>query len=93
MLEKIKQYWQYLLGALAAVMTLAFLFERQKRKEADAVADNKEMLDQLNAGNVEKASNDGQLKSEELNREEIRRETEDAKKDDSSDATDFLRKR
>jgi uncharacterized protein (DUF3084 family) len=93
MLEKIKSNIQLIIGGLVAILSLAFLFERQKRKEAEAIADNKEVLDELNKGDKQKASNDGQLQAEEVKREEIRKEAEDAKADDSSDATDFLRKR
>ena len=93
MLEKIKSNIQLIIGGLVAILSLAFLFVRQKRKEAEAIADNKEVLDELNKGDKQKASNDGQLQAEEVKREEIRKEAEDAKADDSSDATDFLRKR
>lgn len=93
MFEKIKNNIQLIIGGLVAILSLAFLFERQKRKEAEAVADNKEVLDELNKGDQQKAANDGKLEAEEAKREEIRKEAEDAKSDDSSDAADFLRKR
>jgi hypothetical protein len=93
MLNKIKEYWQLALGLLLAVVSGAYLIERSKRKSAEAVADNKEMLDNLNVGNKELAKNDGKLQSEEEKREEIRKDTNAAKQDDSGDASDFLSKR
>lgn len=93
MLDKLKGYWQAFLAVALAVMSAAFLYERSKRKTADAIADNKEDLDKINELEKQISSNDGKLDSEEAKREEIRKETEDAKRDDSGDAADFLRRR
>lgn len=71
-------------------MTGAFLYEREKRAESDALADNKEDLDKLNEMNKRISANDGKLETEEAKREEIKKEAENAKSDNS---TDFLKKR
>jgi hypothetical protein len=93
MFEKIKSNIQLIIGGLVAILSLAFLFERQKRKEAEAIADNKEVLDELNKGDKQKASNDGQLQAEEVKREEIRKDANKRKMDNSEDTTEFLKKR
>lgn len=93
MLEKLKGYWQAFLAVALAVVTALFLIERQKRKESDAIADNKEDLDKLAALDREKAANSGKLDSEEIKREEIKKDTNDAKADDSTDPAEFFRKR
>ena len=82
------------LAALLFIITGAFIFERSRRKSAEAIADNKEMLDKINEGDKQKAANDGQLQSEELKREELRKEAQDEKdSNDNDDAADFFRKR
>lgn len=88
-MDKVKK----ILGVFLLILTGAFLFERSRRKSAEAIADNKEMLDKLNEGNKEMAKNNGQLEAEEEKRNEIRKEADDRKSDDSSDVADFLRKR
>lgn len=88
-MDKVKK----ILGFLLVILTGAFLFERSRRKSAEAIADNKEMLDKLNEGNKEIAKNNGQLEAEEEKRNEIRKEADDRKSDDSSDVADFFRKR
>lgn len=88
-MDKVKK----ILAFLLVIVTGAFLFERSRRKSNEAIADNHEMLEELNKGNKQKAQNDGQLASEEEKRNEIRKEADDRKSDDSSDVADFLRKR
>lgn len=83
-----------LLAALLFIVTGAFLFERSRRKSAEAIADNKEMLDKLNEGDKQKAANDGKLESEEAKRDEIRKEADESKKsNDNDDAADFFKRR
>jgi len=70
------------------------LYERSRRKSAEAIADNKEVLDKINEGDKQKASNDGQLDSEELKREEIKKDAEDEKKSNNDDdAAEFFKRR
>lgn len=88
-MDKVKK----ILAFLLVIVTGAFLFERSRRKSNEAIADNHEMLNKLNEGNKQKAQNDGQLASEEEKRNEIRKEADDRKSDDSGDVADFLRKR
>lgn len=90
MLDKIKLYWQTIVGALLVIMTGAFLFEKSKKESAEAIVDNKETLDKVNAITKQIASNDGQLDAEEKKREDLQKAGENAK---SSDATDALNKR
>lgn len=92
MLTKIKEYWQSFTAVLLIIMTGAFLYERSRRKSADAIADNKEDLDKINELNKQISSNDGQLQAEEAKREQIKKEEQDAKSS-NTDATDFLNKR
>lgn len=93
MLDKIKQYWQQGLEVLVGILAIAFLFERSKAKSAEAVADNEEVIKKLNEGNKELSANEGKLESEEAKREDIKKETEHAKADDSDDPTNFLKRR
>ncbi len=93
MLEKLKSYWQMIMGGLVALLSLAFLYERSKRKAADAIADNKEDLDKINELNKQISSNDGKLEAEESKRKELEKEAADAKSDNSTDASEFLKKR
>lgn len=92
-MDKLKENFKLIVGFVLALVTGAFLYERSRRKSAEAIADNKEVLDKLNEGDAEKAKNDGQLASEEEKREDIKRETEDRKSDDSDDPTDFFNRR
>lgn len=93
MLEKIKSYWQTILGALLLIMTGAFLYEKSKRESAEAIADNKEDLDKINEIQKQISSNDGKLEAEEAKRAEIRKEAEDAKSNNDDDASSFLKRR
>ena len=93
MFEKLKTNFTAVLGLLLALVTGAFLFERSRRQSADAIADNKEDLDKLAELDREKAANSGKLDSEAAKREDIRKDVDDAKADDSDDASNFLRKR
>lgn len=93
MLDKFKQYWETIVTVLLFIMTGAFLYEKSRRGSAEAIADNKEVLDKLAEGDKQKASNDGKLEAEESKREEIRKESEDAKHDDSDDPSTFLKQR
>lgn len=88
-MDKVKK----ILAALLLIVTGAFLFERSRRQSAEAVADNKDVLDKLNEGNKEIAKNDGQIEAEKEKQDDIRKEANDAKSDDSSDVADFLNKR
>ena len=90
MLDKLKQYLTYILEGLVAILTLVFLFEKSKADSAEAIVDNKEILDKVNKDNQQIAVNNGQLQSEEKNRKEIKKAAEDAKSDDP---TSILNKR
>jgi len=92
-MEKLKENLQLIFGFVLAILTGAFLYERSRRKSAEAVADNKEVLDKINEGDAKKAQNDGQIASEEQKREDIKHDTEDRKHDDSDDPTDFFNRR
>lgn len=81
------------LAVLLAIATGAFLYERSRRKTNEAIADNKDVLDKINEGDKQIAANDGQLESERIKRDEIQKEADDAKRDDSTDVAEFLRKR
>lgn len=90
-MDKIKENLKLIFGLVLAIMTGAYFYEKSRRKSAEAIADNKDMLDVLNQLDSRKATNDGQLKSEEIKREEIKKEVEDAKRNsnDTSDADFF----
>lgn len=92
-MEWLKQKWQALLGGLVAVLSLAFLYERSRRKSNEAIADNFEDLNKLNELNKQISENDGKIAAEEEKREDIRKEAERDKADDSSDATEFFKRR
>lgn len=87
-MDRVKQ----ILAALLFIVTGAFLFERSRAKSAEAVADNKEVLDKINEGDKVLAKNDGLKDSEEQKRQEIAKESEDAKKSTDGDA-DFFNSR
>lgn len=89
MLENIKNKALAILGGLVAILAFLFMIEKNKRKSAEAVADNKEMLDKLNEIDVKKAKTDGQIESEEAKREEIKKET-DEKKNSTDGNDDFF---
>jgi hypothetical protein len=93
MLEKLKNNFQALLAILLFIMSGAFIYERSRRKTTDAIADNKEDLDKINEMNKQISSNSGQIEAEEAKRADIKKEMNDAKSDDNSDATDFLKRR
>ena len=84
-MDKVKK----VLGVLLLIMTGAFLFERSKRKSAEAIADNKETLDKLNDLNKEIKKNEAALEAEEEKRNEIKKEVEDEKADSTGSAADF----
>jgi hypothetical protein len=88
-MDKLKQALLFIL----AIVSGAFLYERSRRKSAEAIADNKEVLDEFNKGNTQKAANDGKLESEEAKREEIKKQADTDKSDDSTDPAEFFRKR
>lgn len=92
MLNKIKQYWTYLLEGLVALLTLAFLFEKAKRNTAEAQVAEEETQKQVQEVQKKVDVNDAELKAEEEKRKEIEQEGKDAKSS-SSDSTDFLNKR
>lgn len=88
--------WDKVKAAFAALFLLvtgAFFYERSRRKSAEAINDNKEVLDEIAKGDAKKAVNDEKLKAEEEKREELRKDGDAAKSDDSSDVADFLKKR
>lgn len=93
MWDKIKTNLQLVFGFVLLVVSGAFFYERQKRKEADAIADNKEVLDKVNDINRQVEANKGKLESEESKRADIKKEADNAKRDDSDDPSDFLNKR
>ena len=92
MLEKIKQYGSAIGGFLLLILTGAFLYERSRADSAEAVADNKEVLDKINDLERQKAANDGKLEAEESKREDIKKEVEDAKANPPSDVAADLNK-
>lgn len=92
-MEKLKQYAGLAVGLVMAILTGAFLFERSRRKSAEAVADNKEVLDKINEGDKQITRNDGNLQAEEDKRAEIQKEVENDKRDDSDDPANFLKRR
>jgi len=92
-MEKLKQYFGIVIGLVIAVLTGAFLYERSRRKSAEAIADNKEMLDEINKGDQKLAKNEGQLESEEEKRNEIAKQANDRKSDVDESLSDFLKKR
>ncbi len=90
-MDKLKQNLKLIFGLVLAIMTGAFFYERSRRKSAEAIADNKELLDTINQLDSKKAANDGQLQSEEAKREEIKKGVEDAKRSSGSDSdADFF---
>lgn len=92
MFNKIKQYWEYAITLALFILSGAFLYERSRRKSAEAIADNKEDLDKINELNKQISSNDGKLEAEEEKRKQIEKEAEDAKSKDD-DVSEFLNKR
>lgn len=93
MLEKIKSKLEAIFVIGLFIVSGAFLYERSRRKSAEAIADNKEDLDKINELNKQISSNDGKLKSEEDKRNEIKKEAEDAKSNNSNDPSEFLKRR
>lgn len=81
------------IAAIFLFVTGAFFYERSRRKNLEAINDNKEVLDEIAKGDAKKVVNDEKLKAEEEKREEIRKDGDTAKSDDSSDVADFLKKR
>ncbi len=55
MLDKIKQYAGYIISGLIALLTLSFLWERSKRKEAEVDASNAN-FDKTQSANAQKVS-------------------------------------
>jgi len=89
MWENIKNKTLQILGGLVAILAFLFMIERGKRKSAEAIADNKEMLDKLNEIDAKKAKVDGQIQSEEEKRKEIQKET-DNEKNNTPGNSDFF---
>lgn len=92
MLDKLKQYSQYILGGLLFIVTGAFLYEKSKKDSAEALNADKKTLDQVAELQKTVDANDGKLASEEQKREEIKKAADDAKHD-TSDPSTFLSKR
>ena len=92
-MEKLKKYGSLIIGLLMAILTGAFLFERSRRKSAEAVADNKEVLDKINEGDKQITRNDGNLQAEEDKRAQIQKEVQDDKADDTESPSDYFNKR
>lgn len=92
-MEQIKKYYGIVVGLVLAILTGAFLYERSRRKSAEAIADNKEMLDEINKGDQQLSKNNGSLQSEEEKRNEIAKQADDRKSDTSESLADFLKKR
>lgn len=93
MLEKIKSKLDEIILIILFIVSGAFLYERSRRKSAEAIADNKEDLDKINDLNKQISSNDGKLLSEEDKRNELKKEAEDAKSNNSDDPSEFLKRR
>ena len=94
MLAKLKANIEVVVGFVLMIVTGAFLYERSRRKSAEAVADNKEVLDKINEGDKDISKNTGLLEAEEVKREEIKKEAENAKNDGSNDdIAEFLKRR
>lgn len=92
-MENIKKYFGIIVGLVVAILTGAFLYERSRRKSAEAIADNQDMIDELNKGNKVLTKNEGLLEAEEVKRNEIAKEADDRKSDTSESLADFLKKR
>ena len=82
-----------ILAFVLLVVSGAFFFERSRRKSAEAIVDNQEVKDKVVELDKQKASNDGQLESEEVKRADIQKEADAKKADNSDDAVDFLKRR
>ena len=83
-MDKLKENLKLIFGLVLAIMTGAYFYEKSRRKSAEAIADNKELLDTINQLDKKKAANDGQLESEEKKREDIKKDVEDAKRNDTN---------
>ncbi len=92
-METIRKYFKLIVGGLLVILTGAFLFERSRRKSAEAVADNKEMLDEINKGDQNISKNNGLLEAEEVKRKEAEENAEDRKNDGSDANADWFKKR
>lgn len=92
-METIKKYFGIIVGLVLAALTGAFLYERSRRKSAEAIADNQDVIDKLNKGDKVITKNEGLLESEEVKRNEIAKDADDRKSDTSESLVDFLKKR
>jgi len=87
--SRLKQILLFILS----VVTGAFLYERSRRKSAEAIVNNKEVLDEIAKGDAKIVANIEKLKHEEEKREEYKKIADTAKADDSSGVAEFLRNR
>ena len=92
-METIKKYFGIIVGLVLAILTGAFLYERSRRKSAEAIADNQDMIDELNKGDKVITKNEGLLEAEEVKRNEIAKDADDRKSDTSESLADFLKTR
>jgi len=87
--SRLKQILLFILS----VVTGAFLYERSRRKSAEAIVNNKKVLDEIAKGDAKIIVNTEKLKHEEEKREEYKKTADAAKADDSIDVAEFLRNR
>ena len=81
---------EVLLGLIGVLAGWLF-FERSRRKSAEALNTNLETKEELVKKDQAIANNNGSLASEEAKREDIAKNVEEAKKNDSiADVIDFL---
>lgn len=93
-METLKNNLKLIFGVIMMFITGAFLYERSRRKSAEAIADNKDVLDKINESDKVITKNNGLLEAEEQKREDIKKEATDAKNDsDGADDAEFFRKR
>jgi Flp pilus assembly protein TadB len=85
------KYVKYLLAAIGLLLG-GFFFQRSKRKSAEALLENQESKEQVQAIEAEKHKTDASLQLEEERREDIKEnaENEKAKPVIDSDLLDFL---
>jgi hypothetical protein len=69
------KYLKYLLGAIVFLLG-GFLFQRSKRKSAEALLENQESRQEVHNLEAQKDTNDASLQLEEQRREDIKKNAE-----------------
>jgi len=93
MLDKLKEYKDYIIEALLLIVTGAFLFEKSRANSNEALVAEQKTQEAVAALQKTVDVNDGKLAAEEDKRSEIKKEADNDKADDSSDPSTFLNKR